>query len=132
MRHIFFYVCGVLLALGICGWALYMLWDALVEVFNDWRLGRELNQLEAESVARRQQRRILNEQRLATGCTHDFLGGAVGLPPGVCAKCGLAEEKPSGACDHVWRVKPGPVPSSECEKCGKQYSPLDVSSKSGR
>lgn len=132
MKQIFFYVCGGLLAFGLIGWALYMVWEALVEVFKDWRLGRELHQLESESAARREQRRLQNEKRLANGCDHDFRGGAVGLPPDVCAKCGLAQEKPSGACDHIWRVKPGPVPSSACEKCGKLYSPLDMTSASGR
>jgi ribosomal protein L32 len=128
MKQIFFYFCGGLLAILLAGWALYMVWEALVQVFNDWRLGRELNELEMTSSARREQRRAANEKRLATNCEHDFRSGAVGLPPAVCAKCGLEQEKPTGGCDHVWRVKPGPVPSSACEKCGKSYSPLESSS----
>jgi ribosomal protein L32 len=132
MKQIFFYVCGGMLAIAVVFWGLYMLWDALVEVFSDWRLGRELNQLESESAMRREQRRQLNEKRLANGCEHDFRSGAVGLPPHVCTRCGLEEDKPTGGCDHVWRVKPGPVPSSVCEKCGKVYSPLDTHSPSSR
>jgi ribosomal protein L32 len=128
MKQIFFYVCGGLLTIGLAGWALYMIWEALAQLFQDWRLGRELSQLESESMSRREQRRLANEKRLATGCDHSFHSGAVGLPPDVCARCGMAREKPTGSCDHVWRVKPGAVPSSACEKCGKVYNPLDVSS----
>ena len=132
MKQIFFYVCGGVLAVLLAGWALYMVWDALLQVFNDWRLGRELNQLELESTARREQRRLANEKRLANNCEHDFQSGAVGLPPAVCTKCGLEREKPTGGCDHVWRVKPGAVPSSACEKCGKLYNPMDIPSAAGR
>ncbi len=132
MKQIFFYTAGGLLAVGIAVWAMYMIWEAFIQVFNDWRLGRELNELESQSAARREQRRLANEQRLATDCIHDFGGGAVGLPPGVCTKCGLEKEKPTGGCDHVWRVKPGPVPSSVCEKCGKLYNPLATSPTSVR
>jgi ribosomal protein L32 len=125
MKQLFFYVGGGLIAVAIVAWAVYMVWDAMLQIFRDWRLGRELDQLESEGASRREQRRAANEQRLATGCNHDFAGGAVGLPPGVCAKCGIQKEKPTGGCDHIWRVKSGPVPSSVCEKCGKVYNPLE-------
>lgn len=125
MKHIFFYVGGGLLAAGLAGWALYMIGEALAQVFRDWRLGRELDQLQAESASRREQRRLANEKRLANGCAHDFSGTAPGLPMGTCPKCGLEREKPTGGCDHVWRVKPGPAPSSVCVKCDKIYNPLE-------
>jgi hypothetical protein len=126
MKSIFVYFCGGALAVAIVGWGLYMIWESLVQLFRDWQLGRELNQLEADSAARREQRRLANEKRLGNNCDHEFHTGAVGLPAGVCSKCGLEQEKPTGGCDHVWRVKPGPVPSSACEKCGKTYHPLET------
>ncbi len=132
MKQIFFYFGGGLLAFMIAGWAFYKVWEALAQVVNDWQLGRELNQLESESSARREQRVLANEKRLSNGCAHDFCSGAVGLPPGVCTKCGMEQVKPNGACDHVWRVKSGAVPSSSCEKCGKLYHPMDIPSAPGR
>lgn len=127
MRQLFFYVLAGTLVIAVVAWALYMLGQALAQVFNDWRLGRELDQLEAETASRRAKRKEASAKRLANGCDHDFASGAIGLPPNVCAKCGIEKEKPTGLCDHVWRVKPGPVPSSECEHCGKIYSPLSQS-----
>ena len=124
MKELFFFVAGGIVAVGIVGWALYMVGNALTQVFRDWRLGKELDELESQSSSRRDERRLANEQRLATGCEHDFCSGAVGLPPGVCAKCGMEKDKSTGGCDHVWRVKSGPVPSSACEKCNKLYSPI--------
>lgn len=125
MKQLFFYVCGGVVALGVVVWALYMIGEALAHVYRDWRLGKELDELQSAGAARREQRRLANEQRLANGCQHDFQSAAVvGLPPGVCLKCGLEKEKPTGGCDHAWRVKPGAVPSSACEKCGKQHRPL--------
>jgi hypothetical protein len=124
MRQLFFYVMGGLVVVSLASWALYMLGRAIAQVFGDWRLGRELDELEAQGALRRQQRQHSQEQRLATGCEHNFEAGAIGLPPNVCAKCGLERVKPSGACDHVWRVQAGPVPASQCERCGKIYHPL--------
>jgi hypothetical protein len=92
----------------------------LVSVFDDWRELRQLDAIRAESEAIRAQLQQLNQDRLDIGCDHDF-GGGVGFPPGVCPKCGLAQEKPKGDCDHVWRRLDGPVPASSCERCGKTY-----------
>jgi hypothetical protein len=124
MRQLFFFTLAGLLTVAIASWALFMLGRAIAQVVSDWRLGRELDKLQAQSASRRQQRAEALQQRLASGCEHDFETGAVGLPPQTCAKCGLEREKPTGACDHVWRVQPGPVPSSTCERCGKVYRPL--------
>ena len=132
MKEIFFYFFGGVLTIAVAVWALYMLWDAFAQMVKDWRLGRELDQLESEGSARREQRRAANEKRLANNCEHDFVSGAVGLPPGVCAKCGLEKDKPTGGCDHIWRVKQGAVPSSFCEKCGKVYNPFENQPKSIR
>ena len=124
MRHVFFYFLVGSLLVALAAWAFYMLGRAFNDLWLDWKLGRELDELQSESASRRQQRHTAGEQRLASGCEHDFNAGAIGLPPNVCAKCGLEKVKPTGLCDHVWRVKPGPVPSSECEHCGKIYHPL--------
>lgn len=128
MRQLFFYVLAGSLVAAVAAWALYMLGRAITELFGDWKLGRELDQLEAESAARRKQRQEALEMRLASGCEHDFTSGAIGLPPNVCSKCGLEKEKPAGLCDHVWRVKEGPIPYSQCELCDKIYRPTPHSS----
>ncbi|MGE0756546.1 MAG: hypothetical protein AB7F89_04710 [Pirellulaceae bacterium] len=124
MREFFFYALAGTLTVVLAGWALYMLGRALAQLLSDWRLGRELDELEADGAARREKRQQQLEQRLANGCEHDFASGAIGLPPEVCIKCGLEKNKPSGPCDHIWRVKSGAVPTSSCEICGKIYHPL--------
>jgi ribosomal protein L32 len=124
MREIFFYVLGGTLAIALSAWALYMLGRAIVEVFRDRKLARELDEIQSESESRRQKRRQAQEDRLATGCDHDFSAVGIGLPPNVCRKCGLEKEKTSTLCDHVWRVKSGASPYSECERCGKVYRPV--------
>ena len=124
MRELFFYILGGCLVIAAAGWGLYMIGQALMQVLNDWKLSRELDQLEAEGVSRREKRKQSQIERLANGCEHDFTEGAIGLPPNVCRKCGLEREKPSGLCDHVWRVVPGAAPYSKCERCDKIYRPL--------
>lgn len=121
MRQYFLYAAGLLIPLAILGWFLVALGRTFLTLYDDWKMGRELGQLRAESEARRQRRRQENEKRLATGCEHDFGGTVFGLPPNVCRKCGLEREKPLGQCDHVWRLEAGPIPASRCEKCGKTY-----------
>lgn len=123
MRQIFFYVLGGTLAIAILAWAIYMVGRAIAEVVRDWKLGKELDQIQNESEARRIQRRKAEEARLATGCEHDFTEVGIGLPPNVCRKCGMEKVRTSTLCDHIWRVKPGAAPYSECEHCGKIYRP---------
>jgi hypothetical protein len=123
MKQFFFYGVAIVIPLTIVAWFVYAVGRSLWTVFEDWRLGRELNQIEAESASRRQRRREENAQRLDNGCEHDFEHHSFGFPSGVCSRCGLEQEKPKGACDHVWRLKPGAVPSSFCEKCGRTYDP---------
>ncbi len=113
---ILFVPVGILIAL------LYSFGRFLVTLVTDWRLYRELDELEAEGEARREKKVQENVERLDNGCDHSF-GGAMGFPPDVCAKCGLSKEKPTGACDHVWRRAEGPVPQCYCETCRKQYRP---------
>jgi hypothetical protein len=122
MRQYFFIGVAVMIPLAILGWFIYALGRGFLSMYEDWKLGKDLDQLQAEAEGRREQKRLENEQRLANGCEHDFDSHIYGLPSGVCGKCGLEREKPTGACDHVWRLQQGAVPSSECEKCGRTYN----------
>jgi len=98
----------------------YSVGKYLLSVFDDWRELRQLDAIKAEQDAIVQRKREENQKRLDNGCQHAF-GQGTGFPPDVCPKCGLAKEKPPGDCDHLWRRTNDPVPSSACEKCGKQY-----------
>ena len=122
MRQYFLYAIGLLIPLAILGWFLFALGRAFVTLYEDWRMGKEWDELRADSEARRERKPLDNEKRLATGCEHDFESAVFGLPPNVCSKCGLERDKPLGQCDHVWRLGTGPIPASRCEKCGKAYS----------
>jgi len=107
---------GVLVAL------FYSLGKYLLTILADRKMYKELDELEASAEARREKKRLENEQRLDNGCSHTF-DGAIGFAPNVCPKCGLEKEKPTGLCDHVWRRGEGAAPFSYCEKCNKQYRP---------
>lgn len=111
-----------MVVVGLVGGVLWLFGSAIYSLWEEWATSREVKQIQHQSSARREQRRQESEQRLANGCEHSFLEGHGEFPPGVCTKCGLAKEKPSGPCDHVWRAQPGGVPRSSCEKCGKVYS----------
>jgi len=124
MREYFFLGAAVAIPLVILGAFLWAFGKAIFSLFTDWRLGKELDELTQQSEARRDEKRRANEQRLDTGCDHDFESGAFGLPPNACRNCGLEKEKSTGPCDHVWRVEQGPVPRSTCEKCGRKYSEI--------
>jgi hypothetical protein len=124
MKQIFFYAMLAVVTVSMGSWALYMLGRAFFQLFSDWKLGKELDELESQSASRREQRQRVLRERLENGCEHDFVAMTIGLPPHVCGKCGLEQEKPVGQCDHVWRVKSGPIPGSECERCGKTFHPL--------
>jgi hypothetical protein len=105
---------------AVLGWLFYSLGRYLYTAYDNWKeLGR-LDAIKAEADSIRARRRQANEGRLANGCAHAFHSG-MGFPPGVCLKCGLAQDKPLGDCDHVWRRVEGPIPASRCEKCGKEY-----------
>ena len=122
MREYFFWGVAICVPLVIIGAFLWAFGKALLSLFSDWKLGRDLDELERHGATRREQQRQANVERLDTGCDHDFESGSFGLPPNVCRSCGLEQEKPTGACDHVWRTEEGSVPRSSCEKCGKKYS----------
>ena len=81
-----------------------------------------MDELQSGAEARRRQRLLENQQRLDSGCEHDFETHVSGLPPGTCRKCGVEREKPTAGCDHIWKPVKGAIPSSRCEKCGRTYS----------
>ncbi len=122
IKTYFFYGIFGFVAFAIVGYFLFHLGKALLGMFSDWRLHRELDELQADGEARRQAKTEANRKRLDNGCDHDFDGALGGFPQGVCHKCGLAKDKPTGTCDHVWRAVDGPIPNSTCEKCGRSYS----------
>jgi len=123
MKQYFLYAIAALIPMAIGGWFLWSLGRAFLTMFEDWRLGKELDELQAQSESRREQERLNNEKRLDNGCEHRFDDQVFGLPRGVCGKCGIEQQKPTGPCDHVWRLEKGAVPSSTCEVCGKKYAP---------
>ena len=92
----------------------------VVELVQLWRLGYELDAIREYAQASRARSPETRAARLDNGCTHAFDTG-VGFPPGVCPKCGLEREKPTGFCDHVWRRSEGNAPGCVCETCGKIY-----------
>lgn len=122
MRSKFFLYLGLTLIALIVGYFVWMVVKAFYTIFSDYRSGVELDRLGQQLADKRQERRRMEERRLANGCDHEFddLGGA--LPPDVCCKCGIAKVAPEGNCDHVWRFVKGIIPESTCEKCGKRYS----------
>jgi hypothetical protein len=120
MRQWFFFVMVASVPVTILIWLLYSFAKYLYTVFEDRRELKELDAIQAETAARREQNRLENAQRLDNGCQHTFDTGS-GFPPGVCSKCGLEAHKPAGECDHVWRRVDAPTPASACAKCGKTY-----------
>jgi hypothetical protein len=121
MRNAFFLGVILVIPAALIVALLYSLVRFLWSLYQDIRLYRELNEIQAQSEQRREERGLAHQKRLDNGCEHSFDSGLGGFPPGVCPKCGIAREKPSGRCDHVWRRKEGTAMSSYCEKCGKQY-----------
>jgi hypothetical protein len=123
MKQYFLYTIAALIPLAIGGWFLYALGKALYGMYEDWKLGKELDELQTHAESRREQERLKNEQRLNNGCEHRFDNHVFGLPPDTCGKCGLQRRKPEDPCDHVWKLETGPVPCSTCQRCGKKYNP---------
>jgi hypothetical protein len=115
--------------LGIVGGVLYVLWLTVSQLYRDWRLGREVEEIRAASAEMRRKRREQAAKRLDNGCDHVFDQGYGEFPPNVCARCGLEKTKPSGPCDHQWQRQDGNTPGSYCTKCGKQFRGVTVGEK---
>lgn len=125
MRGQFFAYLGLGLVGLVVFYALYMFFRAVYSVFADAWTNRELDKLAKEYTEKRDERKAADAKRLDPNCKHLY-GDALGaLPPDVCRRCGKAKQRPKGACDHVWRILPGPIPSSRCEKCDKNYSTVE-------
>lgn len=122
MKSWFFTAIMVLIPVGLFLGLLYMLGHGIYSLLSDWQTAREVDEIQSQSEARREKREQANAERLNNDCEHqeDTVFGV--FPPGVCCKCGLALEKPGGPCDHVWRQIRGPVPYTQCEKCGRKYT----------
>jgi hypothetical protein len=120
MKEWFFFATMVVLPATILIALLYSFFKYLYSVYEDRRELKELDAIQAQCAARRQQDRLENAARLDNGCQHAFDTG-IGFPPGVCSKCGLEAQRPAGACDHIWRRVEAANATSQCEKCGKVY-----------
>ncbi len=120
MRQWFFFLMFASVPATILAWLLYSFGKYVYTLFDERRELTNLDAIQADAAARREQKRAQNAQRLNNGCQHVF-GSGIGFPPDTCAKCGLEAEKPAGACDHVWRRVDSPTPASACEKCGKTH-----------
>jgi hypothetical protein len=121
MRNAFFLGVILVIPAALVVALLYSLVRFLWSLYQDVKLYRELNDIQSQSEARREKKRVEQQKRLDNGCEHTFDSALGGFPPGVCPKCGIAREKPVGRCDHLWRRKEGTVMGSYCEKCGKEY-----------
>ncbi|MCO6457621.1 MAG: hypothetical protein J5I93_20150 [Pirellulaceae bacterium] len=106
---------------GVVGGLLYLLWTTGYQLYRDWKLGREVEQIREASADLRRKRREQAAARLANGCEHLFDASYGEFPAGVCSRCGLEKTKPPGPCDHQWKRQDGNTPGAYCAKCGKQY-----------
>lgn len=120
MKELFFFSMLLILPATILVAMLYSLGKYLLTLYEERRELKELDAIQAESAVRRERNREDNTQRLNNGCQHAFDTG-LGFPSGVCPKCGIAEQKPPGECDHIWRRVESTAAASACVKCGKAY-----------
>jgi hypothetical protein len=120
MKQLFFFTMLLVLPATILVALLYSFGKYLFTLYEDRRELKELDAIQAETAARRERNREDSTQRLNNGCQHAFDTG-LGFPPGVCPKCGIANQKPLGECDHVWRRVESSAAASACVKCGKAY-----------
>jgi hypothetical protein len=120
MKQLFFFAMLLVLPATILVALLYSFGKYLFTLYEEHRELKELDAIQAESAARRERNREGNAQRLNNGCQHAFDTGFA-FPPGVCPKCGIADQKPPGDCDHVWRRVESNAAASSCVKCGKTY-----------
>lgn len=120
MRQWFFFAMFASLPIALVCWLLYSFGKYLYTLYEERRELKQLDVIQAESAKRRERARLENAKRLDNGCQHAFDTG-IGFPPGVCPKCGLEANRPSGPCDHVWRRIESDAAATACAKCGKMY-----------
>ena len=111
-----------IVAVGIVSGLVYFAWSVISSLYRDWELGRDVDQIERESIHHRRLREEAAKLRLDNGCDHQFDGDVIGLPPNTCHRCGIERERPADACDHIWRQAMEPIPCSYCQECGKKYT----------
>jgi len=121
MRGTFFAYLGLALVGLLLIYLAWLVLAAIWSVFDEWMTSRELDSFAREYAEKRAERREADFGRLENGCDHDFSHPLGALPLNVCRHCGLGKDRPVGGCDHVWRVRADPIPSSACEKCSKPY-----------
>ena len=124
MRQYVLYAMAVIFPVSLTIWFLWLLGKSVLQLVGDWRLEKELVEIEEQTAAHQEERARINTKRLDNGCEHDFENAGHGLPLNACWKCGIVSEKPKGPCDHVWKAILGSIPKGVCEKCGKPYSPI--------
>ncbi|MEE3368541.1 MAG: hypothetical protein VX346_04265 [Planctomycetota bacterium] len=106
--------------LALVAYFVWLVIRALYEVYRSWRLGQELVALQSEVTDWRTRRATANQERLNTGCKHQFEDGPGALYRRVCRHCGLEAERTSEECDHRWRQLASPIPRSTCDACGQE------------
>ena len=106
--------------LSLVGYFVWLVIRALYDVYRSWRLGQELVALQAEVADWRTRRAGANQERLNTGCAHQFEPGLGSVSRRVCRHCGLEAERTSEVCDHRWRHMDSPIPRSTCDACGQE------------
>ena len=121
MKQAFLWVISISAVLAVAGFLLWRVVQALASVGEDWKAGREEEEMRQARKEQADKLAARNAERLDNGCEHHFDDTFGMFPPGVCSRCGLAEKPPQGMCDHVWKRIDGPIPGSRCEKCGKTF-----------
>jgi hypothetical protein len=56
MKRAFFFLVIVGISVAIVGYLIWLVLDAFYSMYQDWRLGKELDELEAEQKERNQQK----------------------------------------------------------------------------
>ncbi|HAY81249.1 MAG TPA: hypothetical protein DCY79_15705 [Planctomycetaceae bacterium] len=117
MKEYFFLFVGGGVLLSIVGLGIWQVMKACYVVYQDWMLGKELDELEADHAIAVAERRVADAARLDNGCQHVFQWSGGADPVRICSKCGLQEQRPEGDCDHVWHQGGGAVPNAYCILC---------------
>ena len=109
-------------AVAAIGYFLWLVLRSLFDMFSDWRLGKEVDEIEKEASQRRAEQMEANCERLNNGCEHDFELGPGATPRKVCRRCGKEATAPPDECDHVWHRMASSLPRSYCDRCGKEIN----------
>jgi len=121
MRQLFFLgvlVFGTLAIIGYFGWKVCV---SLFIYFRDGSDSRATAKINQVILAKKE---VEDRERLSNDCNHRFGEKLGGFPPFACRSCGLEKSKPSGGCDHVWRLDMENAPGAVCELCKKTYKPI--------